>query len=55
MEERYRLIYTPEERIPIGEAVVLPNGCRGICFKRKKKYEVVTMDTLYEILLKNTL
>lgn len=47
------LIYSPEEKIPIGEPVILSNGGHGIRLKwrRGKKVvtEVVTLDKLHEL------
>ena len=49
------LIYSPDEHIPIGEPVILPNGGHGIRFKRKRRngyaFEVVTLDKLHELVV----
>ena len=49
------LIYSPEERIPIGEPVILPNGGHGIRlkWKRQNKFvtEVVALDKLHELVM----
>lgn len=48
-----KLIYSPRERIPIGEPVIMPDGAHGIRFKRKRKSgdvtETVPLDTLHEL------
>lgn len=48
-----RLIYTPKERIPIGEGIVTPEGVHSICFKwkrgKKDVTETVTLDKLHEL------
>ena len=53
MERKRNLIYSPKERIPIGEPVVLPDGTLGIEFKHKRKSgyvtEAVPMDKLLEL------
>lgn len=53
MNETKSLIYSPKEKIPIGEPVVLPNGALGIEFKHKRKSgcvtETVPMDKLLEL------
>ena len=45
------------ERIPIGEAIILPDGSQGIRFKRKRKNgdasEVVSLDQLHELVMQN--
>lgn len=49
------MIYSPKQGIPLGEAVILPNGTHGIRFKRKRKNgevtEVVTLDKLHELVM----
>ena len=49
------LIYSPEEKIPIGEPVILPNGGHGIRLKwrrgKKDVTEVVTLDMLHELVV----
>lgn len=49
------MIYSPVQGIPLGEAVILPNGTHGIRFKRKRKNgevtEVVTLDKLHELVM----
>ena len=56
MDEPKKMIYSPEERIPIGEAMILANGGHGIRFKWKRKHgdvvtEVVTLDKLHELVV----
>lgn len=55
MEKNTQLIYSPIERIPIGEPVILPNGGHGIRLKWKRGNkavtEVVTLDKLHELVL----
>lgn len=48
------LIYSPEYRIPLFEAVTTETGARAIRVKRNKIYEVVTLDTLLALILKDT-
>ncbi len=54
MQEK-SLIYSPVERIPIGEPVILPNGGHGIRFKWKRKNgdvtEIVPLDKLHELVV----
>ena len=54
-EDRPRLIYSPQERIPIGEAVILANGGHGIRLKwrrgKRDVTEVVTLDRLHELVV----
>ena len=49
------LIYSPEEKIPIGEPIILPNGGHGIRLKwrrgKKDVTEIVTLDKLHELVL----
>ena len=51
------LIYSPKEKIPIGEPVIFPNGGHGIRLKwrRGKKYvtEIISLDTLHELVMQN--
>lgn len=51
------LIYSPTERIPIGEPVILPDGAHGIRFKYKRKKhnvtEVVPLDKLHELVMQS--
>lgn len=53
MENNPQLIYSPEEKIPIGEPVILANGGHGIRLKwrrgKKDVTEVVTLDKLHEL------
>jgi hypothetical protein len=53
MTESTNLIYTPQEKIPLGEPVILPNGAHGLKVKwRKGKRdvtEIVTLDKLHEL------
>ena len=55
MEKNTQLIYSPIERIPIGEPVILANGGHGIRLKWKRGNkavtEVVTLDKLHELVL----
>ena len=59
MMEQKDLIYSPNEHIPIGEAILLPNGSHGIRFKRKRKTgdveEIVTLEALYQLVMQNKL
>ena len=52
-EDRPRLISSPQERIPIGEAVILANGGHGIRLKWRRGKgdvtEVTTPDRLHEL------
>lgn len=47
------LIYSPRERIPIGEPVILPDGGHGIKLKWRRGNrdvtEIVTLDKLHEL------
>lgn len=56
MNNEIKLIYSPRERIPIGEAVILPDGGHGLRFKRKRRCgavtEVVTLDMLHELVVR---
>lgn len=49
------LIYTPNERIPIGEPIILPNGGHGIRLKwrrgKKDVTEIVSLDMLHELVV----
>ena len=53
MEENVPMIYTPKERIPLGEAVILPDGAHGLKVKwrrgKRDVMEVVTLDKLHEL------
>lgn len=53
MEENSPLIYTPKERIPLGEAVILPDGAHGLKVKwrrgKRDVTEIVTLDKLHEL------
>lgn len=53
MELEKTLIYSPQERIPLGEPVILPNGAHGIRLKwrrgKKDVTEIVTLDKLHEL------
>lgn len=51
MANNPQLIYSPQERIPIGEPIILPNGVHGIRFKYKRKTEVVSLDKLHELVV----
>lgn len=59
MTENKNLIYSPQERIPLGEAIILPNGthCLKVKWKRGKKdvTEVVSLDKLHELVLQQTI
>ena len=48
-----QMIYSPEQKIPIGEPIILPNGSHGIRLKwrrgKKDVTEVVTLDKLHEL------
>ena len=49
------LIYSPQERIPIGEPVILPDGGYGIKLKWRRGNrdvtEIVTLDKLHELVV----
>lgn len=49
MNEPRQLVYSPTQKIPIGEPVILPSGAHGIRFKYKRKTEVVSLDKLHEV------
>ena len=53
MKQDKTLIYSPEEKIPIGEPIILPGGGHGIRLKwrrgRKDVMEIVTLDMLHEL------
>ena len=53
MKQDITLIYSPAEKIPIGEPVILTNGGHGIRLKwrrgKKDVTEVVTLDKLHEL------
>ena len=53
MTESTNLIYTPQEKIPLGEPVILPDGGHGIRLKwrrgKKDVTEIVTLDKLHEL------
>ena len=55
MKKDRKLIYSPLEKIPIGEPVILPGGNHGICFKWKRKHgdvtETVSLDKLHELVM----
>ena len=42
MDRVKRMIYTPVEKIPIGEVVVTENGTYGLLLKRRRKTSTVT-------------
>lgn len=42
MEDNKKLMYTPNEHIPIGEPVKLPDGSMAIRYKRKRGKCTVT-------------
>lgn len=55
MIESSNLIYTPQNRIPLGEAVILHNGTHGLRIKWKRGKqtvtETVTLDKLHELVV----
>ena len=57
MSRNKDMIYSPEQKIPIGEPVILPSGVHGIRFKWKRGNktvsETVTLDKLHELVAKN--
>ena len=59
MKQEKQLIYSPNEHIPIGEVVQLPNGSHGIRFKRKRKTgdveETVPLEMLYQLVMQDKL
>ena len=52
-----KLIYSPKERIPLGEPVRVPGGGHGIRFKwkrgKKNVTEVVALDKLHELVMQS--
>ncbi len=58
MNKEIKLIYTPRERIPLGEAVVLPDGSYAIRVKRKRRCgavtEIVTLSRLREMVVQDS-
>ena len=55
MTKSPRLIYSPKEKIPLGEAVILPNGTHGLRVKwrrgKRDVMEIITLDTLHELVV----
>ena len=55
MDRNKRMIYSPKERIPIGEAVITENGIHGIRVKRKRKTgnaeEFISVDKIQELII----
>ena len=55
MRENKNVIYSPEEKIPLGESVILPNGAHGlgIKWKRGKKdaTETAPLDKIHELII----
>lgn len=55
MQSNKNMIYSPEEKIPLGEPVILPNGAHGlrIKWKRGKKdvTETVPLDKIHELIV----
>ena len=56
MKQDSNLIYSPKEKIPIGEPVITPQGAHGIRFKwkrgKKDVTETVTLDKLHELVVR---
>ena len=52
-QTRSRMIYTPKQQIPIGEAIMRPDGGYAILIKYKDRIEEISMDTLYSSVILN--
>ena len=59
MTESTNLIYTPREKIPLGEALILPNGVHGLKVKwrrgKRDVTEVVPLDKLHELVMQGNI
>lgn len=59
MTESRNLIYSPQQRIPLGEAVILPNGGHGLKVKwrrgKRDVTEVVPLDKLHELVMQGNI
>lgn len=42
------MVYTPEQHIPVGQAVKISKGKYGLLIKKDKKYELIPMGGLME-------
>ena len=42
------MVYTPEQHIPVGQAVKISKGKYGLLIKKDKKYELIPMGDLME-------
>ena len=49
-----KIIYSPEHHIPIFEAITTETGALAVHIKRNKVYEVITLDTLLMLVLRET-
>lgn len=53
MKQDSKLIYSPKEKIPLGEPVILPGGGHGLCVKWKRGHKEVTetiaLDKIHEL------
>ena len=50
------LVYTPKEKIPIGEAVLTESGNLALKLKKpgKNAHEIITLENLYSLVFKAT-
>lgn len=51
-----QLVYTPKEKIPIGEAVLTESGNLALKLKKpgKNAHEIITLENLYSLVFKAT-
>lgn len=49
-----KMIYSPEHHIPIFEAITTESGAVAVRIKRNKVYEVITLDSLLMLVLRET-
>ena len=42
------MVYTPDQHIPVGQAVKISKGKYGLLIKKDKKYELIPMGDLME-------
>ena len=49
-----QLVYTPKEKIPIGEAVLTESGNLALKLKKpgKNAHEIITLENLYSLVFK---
>lgn len=56
MKPNSKLIYSPKEKIPIGEPVILPDGSHNLRLKWKRGKasvtEIISLDKLHELIVK---